>query len=95
MLQKNLLDTHQTVIKDFTLGNGIGKEEGEGGRKEWGKTKLEVLRNWSHPKKYTSGEVSLTPPPQPQHELIASPASGCIIINLVWKQLKFCKQQIL
>ena len=33
MLQKNLLDTHQTIIKDFTLGNGIGKEEGEGGRK--------------------------------------------------------------
>lgn len=69
------------------------QQQGEGGRKEWGKTKLEVLRNWSHPKKYTS-EVSLTPPPQPQHELIASPASGCIIINLVWKQLKFCKQQI-
>ena len=33
MLQKNLLDTHQTIIKDFTLGTGIGKEEGEGGRK--------------------------------------------------------------
>ena len=33
MLQKTLLDTDQTIIKDFTLGNGIRKEEGEGGRK--------------------------------------------------------------
>lgn len=32
MLQKTLLDTDQTIIKDFTLGNGIRKEEGEGGR---------------------------------------------------------------
>lgn len=51
---------------------------------------LEVLRNWNRPKTYTGGDVSLT---TPQHELIASPASGCIIISLVWKQLRFCKWQ--
>lgn len=41
------------------------RQQGEGGREEWGKTKLKVSRNWNHPKKYASGEVSLKPAPPP------------------------------
>ena len=89
---------HQGEIECVSLEKVIkvqadGNREREGGRngerQNWRCWEIGVT-----PRNTQVVKCPWPPPSQPQHELIASPASGCIIISLVWKQLKFCKQQI-
>lgn len=56
--------------------------------RDGGKMGLEISRNWNYPQEmHWCGELSLTPTPM----LISSPASGCIIVSLVWEQLRSCR----